>query len=142
MTLSHRFPLAKAFSWAGWKVVTSINLLVDEKFDIISGPQTAIFQVLHRVHLLSCAIVCNTKSRAIWSLFRFVSALTQRKCYTPRSHLWLQVELALEILFSHLPSPMHLLALDFCTSVPLLSVMGWAGNPTHTVRSSAPPPGV
>ena len=60
-----RFPLARAFSWAGWRVVTPIVLLVDKDFDINSAAvRTAIFHVLPQVHLLSCAVACNTKSRA------------------------------------------------------------------------------
>ena len=60
-----RFPLAKAFSWAGWRVVTPIDLLIDKDFDINSAAvRTAIFHVLPQVHLLSCAVACNTKSRA------------------------------------------------------------------------------
>ena len=59
-----RFPLARAFSWAGWRVVTPIDLLVDKDFDINSAAvQTAILHVLPQVHLLSCAVACNTKSR-------------------------------------------------------------------------------
>ena len=46
-------------------MVTPIDLLVDKEFDITSSPvQAAIFQVLLEIHLLSCAIACNTKSRA------------------------------------------------------------------------------
>ena len=60
-----RFPLARAFSWAGWRVVTPIDLLIDKDFDINSeAVRTAIFHVLPQVHLLSCAVACNTKSRA------------------------------------------------------------------------------
>ena len=60
-----RFPLARAFSWAGWRVVTPIDLLIDKDFDINSAAvRAAIFHVLPQVHLLSCAVACNTKSRA------------------------------------------------------------------------------
>ena len=60
-----RFPLARAFSWAGWRVVTPIDLLIDKDFDINSQAVcAAIFHVLPQVHLLSCAVAYNTKSRA------------------------------------------------------------------------------
>ena len=58
-------PLAQAFNWCGWRVVTPIDIAIDVDFDVTRpAVRRAILHVLPEVSLLSAAFSCSTKSRA------------------------------------------------------------------------------
>eukprot|EP00435_Cladocopium_sp_Y103_P018485 s228_g4.t1 len=60
-----RAPLAKAFLWCGWRVVTPIDLDIDEEFDVTRpAVQRALLQLLPQVSLQAAAFDCSTKTRA------------------------------------------------------------------------------
>ena len=58
-------PVAKAFLWCQWEVVTPIDIEIDQDLDV-SRPSVhrAIHAVLPQVVLISGAMSCATKSRA------------------------------------------------------------------------------
>ena len=59
-----KFPLAKAFEWAGWKVVQPLDILIDPEFDLTSSTvQKAVAKILPQCHAVSAAMDCSTKSR-------------------------------------------------------------------------------
>ena len=58
-------PLAQAFNWCGWKVVTPIDLERDPDLDISrASVRKAIYRLLSGVQFIACAMSCATKSRA------------------------------------------------------------------------------
>ena len=58
-------PLAKAFLWCKWLIITPIDLEVDPDFDVSRvDVRNAIHQHLPKVSLISGAMSCATKSRA------------------------------------------------------------------------------
>ena len=57
-------PLAKAFLWCGWRVLTPIDLAIDEEFDVTwPAAQQAILKWLPQVSLQAAAFDCSTKTR-------------------------------------------------------------------------------
>ena len=59
-----RFPLSIAFQWAGWNVLQPIDYEISSEFDVTSPRvQQAIAESLPKVHVVSCALDCSTKSR-------------------------------------------------------------------------------
>ena len=58
-------PLAKAFNWCGWRVVTPVDLERDAELDV-SKPEVrqAIAGCLPQTCCLASAMSCATKSRA------------------------------------------------------------------------------
>ena len=60
-----RAPLAQAFQWLGWEVLTPLDILRDEDFDITNhSVLKAVGAWLPHLDFVSCAIECSTKSRA------------------------------------------------------------------------------
>ena len=59
-----RFPLSIAFQWAGWNVLQPIDYEISSEFDVTNPRvQQAIAESLPKVHVVSCALDCSTKSR-------------------------------------------------------------------------------
>ena len=54
--------LAQAFQWAGWKVLTPIDLAINPVFDL-TEPSVQQAIGLPSVHLCAAAIGCGTKTR-------------------------------------------------------------------------------
>ena len=59
-----RCPLARAFEWAGWKVLRPSDIATNPDIDVAEpSVQRAIGEVLPSVHLCAAAIDCGTKSK-------------------------------------------------------------------------------
>jgi len=58
-------PLSKAMMWCGWKIISPIDIAIDEDFDVTRpAVQKAIIAQLHQVHATCAAMDCSTKTRA------------------------------------------------------------------------------
>ena len=58
-------PLAQAFLWCGWHILTPIDIAIDEDFDVTKeSVQKALFHWLPKVSLMAAAFSCSTKTRA------------------------------------------------------------------------------